>query len=292
MVVDEHDAALHARPPRQRQLDLGALAGRRRDRRAAAGALHPALDRLGEPAPVRRHGGAVEAGAAVADEDGDASVRRPRRRRRSRRRPRTWRRSSSPRARRARVRTLVGRAVAGARELDAHAVQLLDVGGRRRRARRRATRCRRRAAGRRRASRAARAPAGARATRRAAAPRVPLDQRERLQHRVVHARRDLGALVAADARGALRVASSASRQSHGPAIEQQRAGDRARREQRRRRAAALAAAARRRTPASSEAAVRERRARPEAAALAPARARSPPATARCRRPPGPRGRAR
>ena len=63
----------------------------------------------------------------------------------------------------------VDRAVARARELDAHAVELLDVARRRRRAPPRARRCRRRAAGRRTASRAARAPAGARATPRGAA---------------------------------------------------------------------------------------------------------------------------
>ena len=58
--------------PPESQLDLGALAGLRGDRRGAAGAPHAALDRLGDPSAVGRDGGAVEAAAAIADEHGAA----------------------------------------------------------------------------------------------------------------------------------------------------------------------------------------------------------------------------
>src|SRR5262245_38441531 len=67
-------ASVSRGPPRQVQLHLGALAGGRGDDGAAAGALHAALDRLDEAASVAGHGGTVEAGAAVAHEDGDGLV--------------------------------------------------------------------------------------------------------------------------------------------------------------------------------------------------------------------------
>ena len=128
MVVDEHDAALHDALPQQVQLDLGAVARARHDGRPAAGALEPALDRLDEPATVGRHGGAVEAGAAVAHEDRDllvgdlgVDVDLLDARELGRVRHRLARCQHDGADGR------VDRAVARARELDAHAVELLDV---------------------------------------------------------------------------------------------------------------------------------------------------------------------
>ena len=173
------------------------------------------------------------------------------------------------------------------------AVQLLDVGRDRARARRRARRTRRRAV-------VAVEPAAQLALlpprERRDAPRllrVPLDQRERLQHRVVHARRDLGALVAADrAPRARRRARARAARATGPPIEQQRARDRTRREHASSSAPPPSSSRTAPTPATSEAAVRERRTRPEAPAAAARRARSPPRRARSRPPRGSRGRRR
>ncbi len=132
MVVDEHHATLHdglrgrcsstsVPPPRARH-----------DRRAAAGALHPALDRLDQSPAVGRHVRAVEAGAAIADEHADRVVRDlrvdvdlldagelgcVRHRLACGEHERAHRR--------------IDRAVTGARQLDAHAVELLDVACRR-----------------------------------------------------------------------------------------------------------------------------------------------------------------
>ena len=97
VVVDDHDArrgGAHLGSHLHRQLDLGAGAGRRVDRRGAAVALHPADDRLAQPAAVGGHGVGVEARAAVADEDLRPLRPRSRRRRRSARR----RRRTSPRS--------------------------------------------------------------------------------------------------------------------------------------------------------------------------------------------------
>ena len=97
---------------------------------------------------------------------------------------------------------------------------------------------------------------------------MPLDQRQRLQHGVVHARGDVGALVAADPGGALGVAVEREPPHPGPGDQQQRAGDGARREQRR-----VGAVAREERDGADrgqrDAAVGERRVGPEAAALAP-----------------------
>ena len=100
---------------------------------------------------------------------------------------------------------LFRRRVAGARQLDADAVQLLDV-GRDRRERRHE----RGLIAERPVSVEPTAQLALLAPRESGDPlrflRVPLDQRQRLQHRVVDARRDLGALVAPDPRRSLGVA--------------------------------------------------------------------------------------
>ena len=111
--------------------------------------------------------------------------------------------------------------------------------------------------------------------------RVPLDQRQRLQHRVVHARGDVGALVAADPRGALGIALEREPPEPGARDQQQRARHGARGEQRAWARCRSAAAATVPQPRERDAAVRERRVGPEAAALAPARARGRPRRARC-----------
>ena len=55
--------------------------------------------------------------------------------------------------------------------------------------------------------------------------RVPLDQRQRLEHGVVDARRHVGSLLAADPRGALGVALDGKPPDPGPADQEQRARD-------------------------------------------------------------------
>src|SRR5580765_2269168 len=97
---------------------------------------------------------------------------------------------------------------------------------------------------------------------------MPLDERQRLQDRVVDARGDLGALLAADACGALRVAIEREAPEPGPGDEQERSRDGARRQHVRRGAAALEQQ-HRADSGEQEAAVRERLARAEAAALSP-----------------------
>ena len=81
VVVDQHDA------PHSDSSTSVPAAGLRADLGAAAVALHPADDRLAHAAAVGRHGGGVEARAAVADEHLGSARRTPRRRRRSARRP-------------------------------------------------------------------------------------------------------------------------------------------------------------------------------------------------------------
>ena len=112
----------------------------------------------------------------------------------------------------------------------------------------------------RRASRAARAPAAARATAtRLGSVGVALDQRQRLQHGVVDARGHLGALLDPDPLGALGVAPG-ERQSHGPTTSSSAADDGARREAATASRRARARAARRprtiRIPASESGAAR------------------------------------
>ena len=115
---------------------------------------------------------------------------------------------------------VVERAVAAARELDAHAVQLLDLGGRvRERADERVAR--RGAVAVEPAAQLALLPPRERGDA-ARLVGVALDQRERLQHRVVHARGDLGALLDADARRALGVALARELPEPRPDDEQQR----------------------------------------------------------------------
>ena len=128
------------------------------------------------------------------------------------------------------------RRVARARELDADAVELLDVGrrGRERRDERGAVVAERPRG----VEPAAQLPLLAPSERGDATrlARVTLDERERLQHRVVDARGDVGALVRADPRGALGVALEREPPEPGPADEQQRARHGARGEQPRGRA--------------------------------------------------------
>src|SRR3954469_630856 len=191
--------------PGQDELDLGAVARRRDDGGAAARAAHPPLDRLGEAAPVGRDSRAVEAGAAVADEDahalvvalgidGDLVGARELRGVRHR----------LARGEHDGPQLLGERAVAAARELDAHAVRLLDlVGG--------GGECAaQRLAGRGTVAVEPAAQLTLLPPREGRDParllRVPLDQRQRLEHRVVDARRDLGALLGPDSCGAFRVA--------------------------------------------------------------------------------------
>ena len=127
---------------------------------------------------------------------------------------------------------VVDRAVARARDLDPHAVELLDLG------------CRGRERGDERGALVSERPVGvqpaaqlpllaARERRHPARLRgMALDQRERLQNRIVHARGDLRALLAADPGGALGVALEREAPQPRPGDQQQRARDRAGREQR------------------------------------------------------------
>ena len=133
MVVDQHDAALHDAPRGRCSSTSVPPPGLVTIGRPAAGALEAALDRLGEAAPVGRHGGAVEPGASVAHEDRDllvgdlgVDVDLLDARELGRVRHRLARRQHD------RADGGVDRAVARARELDAHAVELLDVARRRR----------------------------------------------------------------------------------------------------------------------------------------------------------------
>jgi len=96
---------------------------------------------------------------------------------------------------------------------------------------------------------------------------VTLDERQRLQHRVVDARSHVGALVRADARGALGIALEREPPEQGPAHEHQSARHGARGEQPRGRASALQQEDRAEA-CERDAAVRERRVGPEASALA------------------------
>ena len=70
MIVDEYDAPASSRQP---QFDLCARAGRARDDAAAAGA--PSRPLIESPIPRLSAGTPpVEAGAPIADEDGDLAV--------------------------------------------------------------------------------------------------------------------------------------------------------------------------------------------------------------------------
>ena len=90
--------------------------------------------------------------------------------------------------------------------------------------------------------------------------RVPLDQRQRLQHRVVHAGGHVRALLGADAGGALGVAVEREAPHPRAGDQQQRAGDGAGGEQRRGRALAREQRRPRRAPRAR--ARRRRAARP------------------------------
>ena len=111
--------------------------------------------------------------------------------------------------------------------------------------------------------------------------RMPLDQRQRLQHGVVHARRDVRALLAADPRRALGVAVEREPPHPGAGDQQQRARDGAGREQRRGRASARQQRRPRRPP---RARCRRRRAAPPAGSCRPGatRARARPRSGRSR----------
>ena len=292
MVVDQHDAALHDALRVRCSSTSVPLAGARHDGRTTAGALEPPLDRLDEAAAVGRHGGAVEARAAVAHEDGDllvgdlgVDVDLLDARELGRVRHRLARRQHDG------ADGGIDRAVARARELDAHAVELLDV-ARRRRERRHERRVL--VADRlvvvQPAAQLALLPARQR-RHPARLGCMPLDQRQRLQHRVVHPRGDVGALVAADPGGALGVAVERESPHPGAGDQQQRAGDGAGREQRRgRRRRPTAARPRRSRPARS----RRRRAVRRAGSCRPGatRARARPRSGRSRPPTGRRGRGR
>ena len=199
MVVDEHDAPTHDGAPRDAELDLGALAraSTRSSREPPARSSRPWIDSV---SPRRSAGTAARSkpDAAVADEhrdlvvghlDVDVDLLDARELGGVRHR---LARGEHDRA--------VGRrrGVARARELDAHAGSVLDVGrrGRERRDERGAV-VPERPVGVEPAAQLALLPARERgdAVRLA---RVPLDERERLEHRVVDARGDVGALLAAD----------------------------------------------------------------------------------------------
>ena len=98
---------------------------------------------------------------------------------------------------------------------------------------------------------------------------VALDERERLEHRVVDARGDVGALLAADPRARSASRSSASRQSQRPGDEEEPAGDGARREERRGRIPAAGQQDDGADPDERVARVRERRVGSESPAAAP-----------------------
>ena len=227
LVVVDQERRGASRAPLQSQLDLGAFAGLRADRRRAACALHPALDRLGDPAAVGRDGVAVEPAATIADEDRAAGVVRFGVHGDLVGRRRTWRRSPSLRALRARAARGRSRAAPDRRS------RARSGRGRALRSRRRRLRARLRGWWRpgcrcRRASGGARVPAGARSSRRGrgrprAAVRAPVSaapSRGRAPRRP-RARK-------ADALGALGRELPEPRPEH----EDQRAGDRARRDER------------------------------------------------------------
>ena len=262
VIVDEDDAPFHRGSLSSTSVPApGALV----TTRAAARPLETAPDRLADPLPVTGHRRRIEAGAAIAHEDGDLLVRhvrvdvdlldagelcrvRHRLARGEHDRGLRWR-------------------ITGARELDADAVELLDVGrgGRERRDERRAVVAERPRGVEPAAQLALLAPCERGDTTRLA--RVTLDQRQRLQHRVVHALGHLGALIGADARRALGVALQREPPEQRPANEHEGACHGARREQPHGRASALQqehdADAR-----EHDAAVRERRVGPESTALA------------------------
>ena len=132
VVVDEHDAALHDGLLGRWSSTSVPFARARHDRRPAAGALHPPLDRLGDALAIGRDGRGVEARAAVAHEhahrvvrhlDVDVDLLDARELGGVRHR--------LPCREHERAHGRVDGAVAGARELDPHAVELLDVAGRR-----------------------------------------------------------------------------------------------------------------------------------------------------------------
>ena len=219
------------------QLDLRAVAETRDDLRPPAGALETALDRLGDAATVGRHGGPVEPDSAVAHEDRDLLVGDLRvdvdlldagELGRVRHRLARCEHDCTD--------GIVDGAVARARELDAHAVELLDVACRsgQRRHERGAFVAERPVAVQP-AAQLALLPAGER-RHPAWLVRMPLDQRQRLQHGVVDARRHVRALVAADPGRALGVPVERQPPHPGAGDQQQRAGDGAGCDQRRRRA--------------------------------------------------------
>ena len=229
--VDEPCRARRARP-------RGTARGRRRGRRGSRFALlsgavssisvpspgddvivadpparaHPRLDRLGDAAAIGSDGLGVEADAAIADEHARRAQARPRRRRRSRRLPRCF--AALAIASRAASTTSASAAstgVARARKLDADAVRVLDLGdrlGERVREGRRLAE----AAAVEPAAQLALLPARERAHA-AGVVRVALDERERLQHGVVDARRDR---LRARRAGCARSARETSCQTHGP----------------------------------------------------------------------------
>ncbi len=207
MVVDDHDArrlgahcgrisivSSTSVPAPGRELIVG----------RAAVAFHPADDRLPQPATVGGHGGRVEACAAVADEDlravrahlgvdGDRAgagceLRRVRER--------------LPRRGNQRTARIVEHMVADGDDVDRHRVRVLDLGGRGLDRRGEAVgRARRRAVEQPRPQLALLAPGERRHLARVVG--ALLHQGERLQHRVVEVRRELGPLLRADPLGAL-----------------------------------------------------------------------------------------
>ena len=181
--------------------------------------------------------------------------------------------------------------VARARDLDANAVKLLDVaGGRRERRHERGVRVADRLVAVEPAAELALLPARQRGDA-ARLVRVALDQRQRLQHRVVHARGDVGALVAADPGGALGVAVDREPPDPRPGDQQQRARDRARARAASRWRRRSRGARRRRPPPAR---CRRRRAARRGGSCRPAATpeRARPRSGRCRPPTGRRGRGR
>ena len=194
--------------------------------------MRPSIDSA-SAAAVGGTAGAVEAGAAVADEHGDLVGVRLGVDRDLVGGRRTWRRSSSPRAPRARAARAARRAAASPALASsiAHAVQLLDLGRRfgervGERAPRRRRRCRR-------ASGAARAPADGRATEtRGASPAWRWTSAS-----VCSTESWMRAATSARSCSRIRSLRSAGElPDPRPEDEQQRAGERARRDERARRA--------------------------------------------------------
>src|SRR4051812_37924444 len=190
----------------EHQLHLRALAGRAVDRRAAAVSAHASHDGLAQAAPVGRHGAGVEAVAAVADEDlgvavDDLDVQRD-----------GLGRAAVPRGvvqrlargRDQRAVALVEVAVADGDDVDGHAEGLLGLGGRGAQRVAEALVRPRLAGARQPRAQLALLAAGER-RHRARVVGALLDERERLEHRVVQVRGDLGALLRADPLSALGV---------------------------------------------------------------------------------------